>query len=38
MVMSNNLIYSHSRPEQNGKALKKFNLKEKDVIKVKYEK
>jgi hypothetical protein len=37
MLLSNNLLYSHSRKEENGKAVKKFELKENDVIKVKYE-
>lgn len=38
MVLTNNLLYSSSRPDENGKPLKKFKIKENDIIKVKYEK
>lgn len=38
MIMTNNMLYSHSRPDQNGKLLKKFNFAEKGIIKVRYDK
>jgi len=37
MVLSNHLLYSHSRADQNATAVKKFEVKEGDVIKVRYE-
>jgi hypothetical protein len=38
MLLSNNLLYSHSRPDQNGKSVDKFQVKQGDVVKVKYDK
>lgn len=37
MVMTNNMLYSSSRADQNGKSIKKFTFKENDIIKVKYD-
>jgi choline kinase len=38
MLLSNSLLYSHSRSDQNGKPVEKFQVKQGDVVKVKYEK
>lgn len=35
--MTNNMLYSSSRADQNGKSIKKFTFKENDIIKVKYD-
>ena len=38
MIMTNNMLYSSTRSDQNGKSLKKFKFNENDIIKVKYDK
>ena len=38
MIMTNNMLYSSTRSQQNGKYINKFKFKENDVIKVKYDK
>ena len=38
MLLSNNMLYSHSNHNENGHFIRKFEIKEKDIIKVKYEK
>lgn len=38
MIMTNNMLYSSTRPDQNGKYISKFKFNQNDVIKVKYDK
>ena len=38
MVMINNLLYSHSRHEHNGRQAKKYSFGEGDVAEVRYDK
>ncbi len=37
MVMTNSMLYSHSRHQQNGSIMKKFGLSEGDIVKVRYQ-
>lgn len=37
MIMTNNMLYSHSRLEHNGRLVKKYSIGEGDIVKVRYD-